>query len=73
MRFLALENPCVIHEKVRHAPTITVWVEISSHGLLAPIFFEETVNSERYLCMMRNTFVAHLLATDLPLTTQWFM
>jgi hypothetical protein len=43
------ESPCVIHEKVHHAPRITVWVTISSHGLLRPILFEETVNSERYL------------------------
>jgi hypothetical protein len=41
----------VIHEKVCHAPRITVWVAISNHGLLWPIFFEETVNSECYLSM----------------------
>jgi hypothetical protein len=39
------ENQCVIHEKVHHAPRITVWVAISSHGLLGPIFFEEAANS----------------------------
>jgi hypothetical protein len=72
-RFWASENPRVIHEKVRHAPGITVWVTISSHGLLGPIFFEETVNSERYLSKLCNTFVPHLLATGLPLQTQWFM
>jgi hypothetical protein len=73
VRFWATENSPVIHEKVRHAPRITVWVAISSHGLLGPIFFEETVNSERYLSMLHNTFVPHLLATGLPLQTQWFM
>jgi hypothetical protein len=31
------------------------------------------VNSERYLSMLLNTFVLHLLATRLPLQTQYFM
>jgi hypothetical protein len=47
VRFWASGNPRVIYEKVHHAPRITLWVAISSHGLLGPIFFEETVNSER--------------------------
>jgi hypothetical protein len=63
----------VIHEKVHHALRITVWVVISSHGLLGSIFFEETVNSEYYLSMLHNSFMLHLLATDLPLQTQWFV
>jgi hypothetical protein len=56
----------VIHEKVHDAPRITVWVAISSHGLLGPIFSEETVNSEHYLSILCNTFVPHL-AEGLPL------
>jgi hypothetical protein len=63
----------VIHEKVHQAPRITVWVAISSHGLLGPIFFEQTVSSERYLSMLHNTSVPQLLATGLLLQTQWFM
>jgi hypothetical protein len=58
----------VIHEKVHHAPRVTVWVAISSHGLLGPTFCEETVSSERYLSMLRNTF-----ATGLPLQAQRFL
>jgi hypothetical protein len=67
VRIWESENACVIHEKVHHAPRITMWVAISSHGLLWPIFFEETV------AMLRNTSVPHLLATGLPLQAQWFM
>jgi hypothetical protein len=63
----------VIHEKVHHAPRITVWVAISSHGLLGPIFFEKTVNSERYLSMLCSTLVPYLLAGGLVLQTHWFM
>jgi hypothetical protein len=73
VQFWASENPRVIHERVHHSPRISMWVAISSHGLLGSIFFEETVNSEHYLSMLRNTFVPYLLATGLPLQTQWFM
>jgi hypothetical protein len=73
VRFWASENPHVIHEKVLHAPRITVWVAISSYGLQGLIFFEEAVNSGRYLSMLSNTFVTHLLTTGLPLQTQWLM
>jgi hypothetical protein len=67
------EKPCVIHEKVYHAPRITVLFAISSHGLLGPIFFEERVNSGRYLSLLHSTFVPHLLATGLLLQTRWLM
>jgi hypothetical protein len=50
-----------------------VWVAVSSHGILGPVFFEETVNSEHYLSMWCNTYVPHLLAAGLQLQTQWFM
>jgi hypothetical protein len=73
LQFWASGNPRVIHEKVHHAPRITVWVAISSHGLLGPICFEETINIEHYFHMLHNTFVPHLLATGLPFQTQWFM
>jgi hypothetical protein len=43
-------------------------VAISSHGLLGLIFFEETVNSERYLSMLHSTFVPHLLCYRLAVT-----
>jgi hypothetical protein len=62
----------VVHEKVQRAPRITMWVAISSHGLLGPVFFEETVNNGHYLIMLCSTFVPEL-ATALPLQTQWFM
>jgi hypothetical protein len=46
---------------------------ISSHGLLGPIFFEETVISVCCLSILFNTFVSHLFAIGLLLQTQWFM
>jgi hypothetical protein len=71
--FWVSENPRVIHVKAHRALRITAWFAISSHGLLGSTFFEETVNSECYLSTLHNTFVPHLLATGLPLQTQWFM
>jgi hypothetical protein len=35
VQFWASDNPRVIYEKVHHAPRITVWVAISSHGHFA--------------------------------------
>jgi hypothetical protein len=75
VRFWASENPRVILKKVHHAPRITVWVAISSHGLLVPVFFDETVNSERYLSMMRNTlcltFLLKFVVTNLAVHARW--
>jgi hypothetical protein len=51
-QFWGSQNPRVIHEKVYHALRITAWVVISSHGLLGPILFEESVDSEHYLNML---------------------
>jgi hypothetical protein len=62
------ENPYMINEKEHHAPRITVWVTISSHGLPGSIYFEERVNNEHSLSMLRNTCVPHLLATGFAIT-----
>jgi hypothetical protein len=63
----------MIREKVHHTLRFTVWVTISSHCLLGPILFEDTVNSECYVSMLHSTSVPHLLATGLPLQTHWLM
>jgi hypothetical protein len=40
--FWVSEHPCVIHEKVHHALRITVWVTISSHGLLGQFVLKDS-------------------------------
>ena len=50
-----------------------MWAAISIHGFTGLFFFEEIVNSERYLSMLCNNFIRQLLATALPFSTQWFM
>jgi hypothetical protein len=73
VQFWASDNPRVIREKVHHAPRITVWVAISIHGPLGPIFFEERANSGRYVSLLRSTVVPRFLAAGLSLHTQWFI
>ena len=50
-----------------------MWTAISTHGIIGPFFFDDTVAKERYKDMLKNSFIPHLLATGLPLHTQWFM
>jgi len=52
-----------------------VWAAISTHGIIGPFFFDDTVTKERYKDMLQNSFIPHLLATGLPIHThtQWFM
>ncbi|KAJ4441976.1 hypothetical protein ANN_11840 [Periplaneta americana] len=52
---------------------VSVRAAISNHGIISPIFFEETVNQVRYKIMLKSSFIAHLMAKDLPMETQWFM
>lgn len=52
----------MIHEKVLHALRVTVCAAISSLGIRGPFCFEKTVNSERYLTMLRNGSVPDHIA-----------
>lgn len=61
-RYWAAENPRAKHQKPLHSPKVTVWAAISAHGIIGPYFFENqqgqsvTVNSDRYIAMLRNFF-----------------
>lgn len=46
--FWAHESPHHAIEKRLNQPGLTVWAGISSHGIIGPIFFNETINGERY-------------------------
>jgi hypothetical protein len=45
-----------------------IWVEFSR-----PLFFNKTVNADRYLYMLQNNFVPQHIATQMPLEVQWFV
>ncbi|PSN33709.1 hypothetical protein C0J52_26546 [Blattella germanica] len=43
------ENPHLVHEGPLHDLKVSVWCEISALRIIGPIFFYETLNSERYV------------------------
>ena len=64
-RFWGTEKPNFQYEKPLHDDKITVWVALSSAGVIGPFFFEEkgenaTVNSERYIQLLKNKFMPAL-------------
>src|SRR5579872_6567962 len=56
MRMWSTDNPYVFTETPLHAQKIGVWLAVSRRRIIGPIFFDFTVNAERY----RNNFLAEL-------------
>jgi hypothetical protein len=54
------ENPHALHESPLHAQMISVWIAISRWRNVGPIFFHQTMNSERYCSEILFPFVAPL-------------
>jgi len=71
--FWATELPHTLHEEENYGAKVNVWTTISTHGIIGPFFFHDTVTKERYKDMLENNFISQLLATGLPIHTQWFM
>lgn len=74
-RYWSADNPRVIHEKPLHCEKVTVWCAVSEMGIIGPYFFEEgnraaTVNSERYIAMIRNFFAPAF--AELNVQNAWF-
>jgi hypothetical protein len=46
--YWSAENPHSIHEVPLHDVKIGVWCAISAKRIIVPVFFEETIYSERY-------------------------
>ena len=55
-RFWAQENPHRLKEESMHSPRTTVWAAIWRSGIYGPFFFDETVNKDRYLQMLKDEF-----------------
>ena len=55
-RYWAPNNPNWVTEIPLHSPKTTVWAAIGRQGLFGPFFFSETVNSDRYLTMLKCQF-----------------
>ena len=48
-----------MHERPLHSTKIGVWCALSRQIIIGPIFFSETVNSERYINIIHE-FIGHL-------------
>lgn len=77
-RYWASDNPHFKHQKPMHSPKVTVWAAISTHGIIGPFFFEDqrgnsvTVNTERYVAMLRNFFFPQLSGFQGYNSATWF-
>jgi len=72
-RFSCAERPENPHEKSSHGGNFTDWFVMSSHGSIDPLFFNETVNSDRYFHTLQNDCLPQLRAKDLHQQTQQYM
>jgi len=59
-RIWSAANPYEFHESPLHDQKIGVWLAISRSRIVGPIFFEETINSERYCTAILQPFVNQL-------------
>jgi hypothetical protein len=53
-RYWSNENPHWHVGEPLHSPRVTVWAGIGHRGIVGPFFFTQTVNSERYLALLRD-------------------
>lgn len=59
-RYWSKENPHWHQEETAHTKKITVWCGIWREGIVGPFFFENSVNGESYLQMLREEFLPEL-------------
>jgi len=77
-RHWGTEKPEYHLEKSLHSEKVTVWAALSKDGIIGPFFFEdqdghaETINSERYLCILKKKFVPALRRKGFSLDHIWF-
>lgn len=77
-RFWGTEKPNIYTERSLHSEKVTVWAALSSSGIIGPFFFEdedgevETINSSRYLDLLKKKFVPALRRKGMDLNTLWF-
>ncbi|GBM69071.1 hypothetical protein AVEN_275702-1 [Araneus ventricosus] len=66
------ENPHFAIEKSLYPRRVTVWSALSSRGIVGAIFFEQTVNSARYVETLRNQFIP-AIQSEPDFESMWFM
>ena len=74
-RFWGTEKPNIYTERSLHSEKVNVWVALSSSSIIGPFFFEyengevETINSSRYLDLLKKKFVPALRRKGMDLNT----
>lgn len=76
-RYWSSTNPEELHERPLHSPKVTVWCGVTKTCVIGPYFFEEngrtvTVNSQRYLAMLRDFLIPELRRNHLARNRIWF-
>jgi hypothetical protein len=60
IRYWSTENPHAVHEVPLHDLKVGVWCAISARRIIGPVFFHETINSERYVRLILSPFFDQL-------------
>lgn len=63
-RYWSQENPHDFHELPLHDSKIGVWCAVSENRILGPIFYEETINSDRYVRLILTPFFEQLVEEE---------
>lgn len=76
-RYWSPNNPQQLHQRPLHCDRVTVWAGLGKFGVIGPYFFEEngravTVNSERYLTMLREFLLPELRRRRINRRNVWF-
>lgn len=62
-RMWASNNPNVLHQEPLHSAKIGVWCAISRRRIIGPLFFTDTINTERYLNIIQQ-FICLLVSNE---------
>ena len=71
-RIWGSENPQMFRVKPLHPQKVTAWIGISYDGYCGPYFFDETINSERYVELLKNKVIPAIAGENM-LNDHWFM
>jgi hypothetical protein len=69
-RLWSSENPHELYQVPLHDQKVGVWCAISRMRIIGPIFFNATINAERYRTLILEPFIAHL--TEREIKEAWF-
>jgi hypothetical protein len=59
-RFWSSENPHQLHEHPLHDIKVGAWCAVTSKRIIGPVFYNETINSQRYVNLILRPFFQEL-------------